>query len=95
MEQGGVNRLAHLNKISEEKIARLEKQRFNEQQQKEEAHRQEMLNLEKQKLLEIQRHNIMVEVQENKRRNQQGWKNLNDQINNMTPKIYNVNVMHY
>jgi len=84
-----------LHKISKEKISRLEKQRFNEQQEKEEAHRQDILNLERKRLSEIQRHNMTAERQEDKRRSQQGWKNLTEQINNMTPKTYNVNVMHY
>jgi hypothetical protein len=82
-----------LNKISEEKIARLEKQKFNEQQQKEEQHRQEMLSMERNRLSEIQRHNMAAEAQADADHRQQGWKNLTDQINNMTPKTYNVNHM--
>jgi len=86
---------AKLQKISEEKIARLEKQKHEEKQQKEEAHRQEMLNMERQRLAEIKRHNSRIEDQEDSRQFQQSLNNLNKQIRDMTPKTYNVNVFHY
>jgi len=86
---------AKLQKISEEKIARLEKQKYEEQQQKEEQHRQEMLNLERARLAEINRHNARVEAQEDSRQFSQSLNNLNKQIRDMTPKTYNVNVFHY
>jgi len=80
-----------LNKISQEKIARLENQRFNENQQKEQQHRQEMLAMERARLTEIKRHNSAAEAQASSDHLQQGWKNLNDQIRSMTPKTINVN----
>ena len=86
---------AKLQKISEEKIAILEKQKYKEQQQKEEQHRQKMLNLERARLAEIQRHNARVEQQEDSRQFQQSLDSLNKQIRDMTPKTYNVNVFHY
>jgi len=86
---------AKLQKISEEKIARLEKQRYAEQQQKEEQHRQEILRLERERLAEINRHNARIEAQEDSRQFQQSLDSLNKQIRDMTPKTYNVNVFHY
>ena len=86
---------AKLQKISEEKIARLEKQRYDQQQQKEEQHRQDILRLERERLSEINRHNSRIEAQEDSRQFQQSLNNLNQQIRDMTPKTYNVNVFHY
>ena len=80
-----------LDKMSQEKIARLENQRFNENQQKEQQHRQEMLAMERARLTEIKRHNSAAEAQASSDHLQQGWKNLNDQIRSMTPKTINVN----
>lgn len=80
-----------LDKMSQEKIARLENQRFNENQQKEQQHRQEMLAMERARLTEIQRHNSAVEAQANSDSIQRSWKNLNDQLRSMTPKTINVN----
>lgn len=86
---------AKLQKISEEKIARLEKQKYEEQQQKEEQHRQNVLRLERERLLEIKRHNARIEAQEDSRQFKQSLDSLNKQIRDMTPKTYNVNVFHY
>jgi hypothetical protein len=80
-----------LNKMSQEKIARLENQKFNEQQQKEQQYRQDMLAMERARLTEIQRHNSAAEAQARADHSQQQWKNLNDQIRSMTPKTINVN----
>jgi hypothetical protein len=80
-----------LDKMSQEKIARLENQRFNENQQKEQQHRQEMLAMERARLAEIKRHNLAAEAQASSDHLQQGWKNLNEQIRSMTPKTINVN----
>jgi hypothetical protein len=80
-----------LDKMSQEKIARLENQRFNENQQKEQQHRQEMLAMERARLTEIQRHNSAAEAQANSDSIQRSWKNLNDQLRSMTPKTINVN----
>ena len=84
-----------LDKISKEKIERLNKQRFTAQQQEAEKYRKKKLAMEQSKLLEIQRHNMAVESQAQSDHMQQGWKNLNEQINNITPKTYNVNVYSY
>jgi len=80
-----------LNKISEAKIAKLEKERYTAQQQKEEQHRQELLQMERNRLSEIRRHNQETEAATDASHFQQGMKNLTDQINNMTPKTYNIN----
>ena len=82
-----------LDKISEAKIAKLEQEKYNAQQQKEEQHRQELLSLERNRLAEIRRHNQETEAAADAAHFQQGMKNLTDQINNMTPKTYNVNHM--
>lgn len=84
---------AKLDKISEAKIAKLEQEKYNAQQQKEEQHRQELLSLERNRLAEIRRHNQETEAAADAAHFQQGMKNLTDQINNMTPKTYNVNHM--
>lgn len=84
-----------LNKISEAKIAKLEQERYTVQQQKEEQHRQELIQLERNRLAEITRHNQEAEAAVDTANFQQGMKNLTDQINNMTPKTYNVNMYHY
>lgn len=84
-----------LNKISEAKIAKLEQEKYTAQQQKEEQHRQELVQLERNKLAEISRHNQEAESAANTANFQQSMKNLTDQINNMTPKTYNVNMFHY
>lgn len=86
---------AKLDKISEAKIAKLEQEKYNAQQQKEEQHRQELLQLERNRLAEIRRHNKEQEAAADAAHFQQGMKNLTDQINNMTPKTYNVNMYHY
>ena len=80
-----------LDKMSQEKIARLENQRFNENQQEEQQHRQEMLAMERARLTEIKRHNSAAEAQANSDSIQRSWKNLNDQLRSMTPKTINVN----
>jgi hypothetical protein len=84
-----------LNKLSEAKIAKLEKERYTAQQQKEEQNRQELLQIERNRLSEIRRHNQETEAAADAAHFQQGMKNLTDQINNMTPKTYNVNMFHY
>jgi hypothetical protein len=80
-----------LDKMSQEKIARLENQRFNENQQEERQHREEMLAMERARLTEIKRHNSEAEAQANSDSIQRSWKNLNDQLRSMTPKTINVN----
>ena len=75
-----------LKKISEEKIAKLEKERYTAQQ-----HRQELVQIERNRISEIRRYNQETESAANAAHFQQGMKNLTDQINNMTPKTYNVN----
>jgi len=84
-----------LEKLTEAKIARLEKQRYEQKQAREEQHRQQLLALERQKLVEQQRANKRAEQQRDSAEFQQGMNNLTNQINNMTPKTYNLNVFHY
>lgn len=84
-----------MKKESEAKIAKLAQERYTVQQQKEERQRQELLSLERQKIAEIERANRATEKARSSAQFQQGLKNLTDQINNMTPKTYNVNMYHY
>jgi hypothetical protein len=86
---------AKLKQESEAKIAKLAQERYTAQQQKEERQRQELLSLERQKIAEIERANRATEKARSSAQFQQGLKNLTDQINNMTPKTYNVNMYHY
>jgi len=86
---------AKLKQEAEAKIAKLEQERYTAQQQKEERQRQERLSLERARLAEIKRANRATEKARSSAQFQQGLKNLTDQINNMTPKTYNVNMYHY
>ena len=91
-----------LEKLTEEKIVRLEQQRYKAQQQQKERHRQETLASERQRLAEQRRHNREQEAaaqqanyNQSRANFNQSMKNLNDQINSWRPKTYNVNVFHY
>jgi len=84
-----------LKQESEAKIAKLAQEKYTAQQQKEERQRQQLLSLERQRLAEIERANRATEKDRSSAQFQQGMKNLTDQINNMTPKTYNVNMYHY
>jgi hypothetical protein len=84
-----------LEKLSKDKIAKLEQQRFKNQQQKEEQHRQQMLSLERQKIQQQQAHYNQQQRNYQQKRNDDAWDSLNKQIRDMTPKTYNVNMYHY
>ena len=84
-----------LNKLTEAKIAKLEKERYTAQQQKEEQYRQQQLAIERQRLNEQRRANKEAEDDRDYATIQQGLKNTTDSINNMIPKTYNLNVFHY
>ena len=86
---------AKLRKLTEAKIARLEKERFGDQQQREKRHREELLTIERQRLAEQRRHHMEQESAADTANFNQNMKNITDQINNMTPKTYDVNVYHY
>jgi hypothetical protein len=73
-----------LERLSKEKIAKLEQQRFNQQQAQEERYRQEQLSIEKQKL-EQQRRQATAAEEAN---NQRSWDSVNQSIQNLNTNIY-------
>lgn len=76
-----------LERITKEKIARLEQQRFSQQQAKEEQYRQQQLTIERQKM-EQQRRQAAAAEEAN---NQRAWDSLNQSIQNMNTNMYRQN----
>ena len=84
---------AKFQKITEEKIAKLEEQRFNQQQAKEEQYRQQLLAIERQKLAAQQSQARAAQDTAdaaNQANFQNSLNNLNQQLQNNSPKFYNV-----
>ena len=74
-----------LQKMSKEKITRLEQQRYNEQQRQQEQYRNQQLEIERQKLAAQQSQAQAAQMNayfNQQRMNQQGFQNLNNSLNN-------------
>lgn len=76
-----------LERITKEKIAKLEQQRYSQQQAKEEQYRQQQLAIERQKM-EQQRRQAAAAEEAN---NQRAWDSLNQSIQNMNTNMYRQN----
>lgn len=75
-----------LERLTKEKIARLEQQRYTAQQQKEEQYRQQQLAIERQRLAAQQQQARAAQ----QAADDAAWNNTMQNIRNNTPKFYNV-----
>lgn len=76
-----------LDRISKEKIAKLEQQRFNQQQKQQEQYRQQQLALERQKVEQQRRQAAAAESANTQR----SWDSLNQSLQNMNSNLIRQN----
>lgn len=85
---------AKLQKINQEKIAKLEQQRYTTQQQKEEQYRQQQLSLERQRLEAQQRQAKATEEAAGAAADRANWDRVNNTINNINHNLQMQQINH-